>query len=97
MACRDPAVVHPSILTFAAMESLKRLGVRMVPVNHEDPPWTVIRFAVAPGRVPMSDRVTARTQDALDAAGAGARLVPYKACPGGGIHCSASPLVRAPV
>lgn len=96
MVHHDVAIVNPSTLPFVFMEELKRLGVRMIPVSHEDPSWTVNCLAVAPGRVLMSDRVSARTQDALDAAGVSVRLVPYdKVClGGGGIHCSTSPLSR---
>ena len=98
MVHHDIAIVNPSILPFVFMEELKRLGVRMVPVNHEDPSWTVNCLATAPGRVLMSDRVSARTQDALDAAGVRVRLVRYDAVclGGGGIHCSTSPLARDP-
>lgn len=92
------ALVNPAVLPFVFMEELKRLGVRMIPVNHEDPSWTVNCLAIAPGRVLMSDRVSGRTRDALDRAGVGVRIVPYdKVClGGGGIHCSTSPLVRDP-
>jgi N-dimethylarginine dimethylaminohydrolase len=96
MVHHDVAIVNPSTLPFVFMAELKRLGIRMIPVNHEDPSWTVNCLAVAPGRVLMSNTVSARTQDALDRAGVSVRLVPYdKVClGGGGIHCSTSPLVR---
>jgi arginine deiminase len=81
------------------MEELKRLGIRMIPLNHEDPSWAVNCLAVAPGRVLMSDQVGPRTQEALDKAGVSVRLVPYDriSLGGGGIHCSTSPLVRDPI
>lgn len=98
MVHRDVAIVNPAMLPFVFMEELKRLGIRMVPVNHEDPSWAVNCLAVAPGRVLMSDKVSPRTQEALDKAGVAVRLVPYdRVClGGGGIHCSTSPLVRDP-
>lgn len=99
MLHHDVALVNPATLPFVFMEELKRLGVRMIPVNHEDPSWAVNCLAVAPGRVLMSDAVSPRTQEALDRAGITVRLVGYdKVClGGGGIHCSTSPLVRDPV
>lgn len=47
----------------------------------------------------MRDRVSPRTQAALDKAGISIRLVDYDkvGLGGGGIHCSTSPLVRDPV
>lgn len=99
MLDHDVALVNPAVLPFVFMEELKRLGVRMIPVNHEDPSWAVNCLAVAPGRVLMSDKVGPRTQEALDRAGISVRLVPYDKVTlgGGGIHCSTSPLVRDPV
>ncbi len=96
MIHHDVAIVNPSILPFVFMEELKRLGIRLITLNHEDPSWAVNCLAVAPGRVLMSDQVSARTQDALDQAGIGIRLVAYDkvGLGGGGIHCSTSPLVR---
>jgi N-dimethylarginine dimethylaminohydrolase len=99
MIHHDVAIVNPSTLPFVFMEELKRLGVRLIPVNHEDPSWAINCLAVAPGRVLMSDRVSPRTQEALDKAGISVRLVPYDkvGLGGGGIHCSTSPLLRDPV
>jgi len=96
MIHHDVAIVNPSTLPFVFMEELKRLGIRLITLNHEDPSWAVNCLAVAPGRVLMSDQVSARTQDALDKAGIGIRLVAYDkvGLGGGGIHCSTSPLVR---
>ena len=99
MVHHDVAIVNPSTLPFVFMEELKRLGIRMVPVNHEDPSWAVNCLAVAPGRVLMSDRVSPRTQEMLDRYGVSVRIVPYDkvGLGGGGIHCSTCPLVRDPV
>jgi N-dimethylarginine dimethylaminohydrolase len=99
MIHHDVAIVNPSTLPFVFMEELRRLGITMIPVNHEDPSWTVNCLAVAPGRVLMSDRTSPRTQDALDRAGVSVRLVDYDkvGLGGGGIHCSTCPLVRDPV
>jgi N-dimethylarginine dimethylaminohydrolase len=96
MIHHDTAIVNPSTLPFVFMEELKREGVRMIPVNHEDPSWAINCLAVAPGRVLMSDRVSERTHDALDKAGVSVRLVAYDkvGLGGGGIHCSTCPLVR---
>jgi N-dimethylarginine dimethylaminohydrolase len=96
MIHHDVDIVNPSTLPFVFMEELKRLGIRLITLNHEDPSWAVNCLAVAPGRVLMSDQVSARTQDALDKAGIGIRLVAYDkvGLGGGGIHCSTSPLVR---
>lgn len=99
MIHQDLALVNPATLPFVFMEELRRLGVRMIPLNHEDPSWAVNCLAVAPGRVLMSDQVGPRTQEALDKAGVSVRLVPYDriALGGGGIHCSTAPLVRDPI
>lgn len=99
MLDRDVALVNPVNLPFTFMQELERLGVRMIQVNHEDPAWALNCLAVAPGRVLMSDKVGARTQEALDKAGISVRLVAYDKVylGGGGIHCSTSPLVRDPV
>ena len=61
-------LVNPVTLPFVFMEELKRLGIRMIPLNHQDPSWAINCLAVAPGRVLMSDKVGPRTQDALDKA-----------------------------
>ncbi|UFN48307.1 arginine deiminase family protein [Roseomonas sp. OT10] len=96
MLSHDVALVNPVILPFTFMEEMKRLGIRMIPLNHEDPSWAINCLAVAPGRVLMSDKVGPRTQEALDRAGISVRLVAYDRVylGGGGIHCSTSPLVR---
>ncbi|WP_137124382.1 dimethylarginine dimethylaminohydrolase family protein [Roseomonas sp. HF4] len=99
MLGHDVALVNPVILPFTFMEELKRLGIRMIPLTHEDPSWAINCLAVAPGRVLMSDQVGPRTQDALDKAGISVRLVAYDRVylGGGGIHCSTAPLVRDPL
>lgn len=99
MLDHDVALVNPVNLPFVFMDGLKKLGVTLIPLNHEDPSWALNCLAVAPGRVLMSDAVSPRTQDALDKAGISVRLVGYdKVClGGGGIHCSTSPLVRDPI
>lgn len=99
MLDHDVALVNPVTLPFVFMEEMKRLGIRMIPLNHEDPSWAINCLAVAPGRVLMSDQVGPRTQEALDKAGIAVRLVAYDKVylGGGGIHCSTSPLVRDPV
>lgn len=99
MIDHDVALVNPVILPFVFMEELKRLGIRMILLNHEDPSWAINCLAVAPGRVLMSDQVGPRTQEALDKAGISVRLVAYDKVylGGGGIHCSTSPLVRDPI
>ncbi len=99
MLDHDVALVNPVNLPFVFMEGLKKLGIKLIALNHEDPSWALNCLAVAPGRVLMSDAVSPRTQEALDRAGISVRLVGYdKVClGGGGIHCSTSPLVRDPV
>lgn len=99
MLDHDVALVNPVNLPFVFMDGLKKLGVRLIALNNEDPSWALNCLAVAPGRVLMSDAVSPRTQEALDKAGISVRLVGYdKVClGGGGIHCSTSPLVRDPV
>jgi len=99
MIHHDTAIVNPSTLPFVFMEELKKEGIRLIPVNHEDPSWAINCLAVAPGRVLMSDKVSPRTQDALDRAGISVRLVAYDkvGLGGGGIHCSTCPLVRDPL
>lgn len=98
MVHHDVALVNPAILPFVFMQELGRLGVRTVPLSHEDPAWAINCLAVAPGRVLMSDQLGPRTREALDRAGVAVRLVPYDkvALGGGGIHCSTCPLVRDP-
>lgn len=99
MLDHDVALVNPVNLPFVFMEGLKKVGLKLIALNHEDPSWALNCLAVAPGRVLMSDAVSLRTQDALDKAGISVRLVGYdKVClGGGGIHCSTSPLVRDPI
>lgn len=99
MLNHDVALVNPVILPFVFMEEVKKLGIRMITLNHEDPSWAVNCLAVAPGRVLMSDKVGLRTQDALDKAGISVRLIAYDkvSLGGGGIHCSTAPLIRDPV
>ena len=99
MLDHDVALVNPVNLPFVFMDGLKKIGIKLIPLNHEDPSWALNCLAVAPGRVLMSDAVSPRTQEALDKAGISVRLVGYdKVClGGGGIHCSTSPLVRDPI
>jgi len=96
MIHHDIAIVNPTTLPFVFMEELKRLGIRLITLNHEDPSWAVNCLAIAPGRVLMSDHLSPRTQDAIDQAGISIRLIAYDkvGLGGGGIHCSTSPLVR---
>ena len=98
MLDHDVALVNPVILPFVFMQELKRLGIRMIPLTHEDPSWAVNCLAVRPGRVLMSDQVGPRTREALDKAGISVRLVAYDKVylGGGGIHCSTCPLIRDP-
>lgn len=99
MIHHDVAIVNPVTLPFVFMEEVKRLGVKLITLNHEDPSWAINCLAVAPGRVIMSDQVSPRTQDQLDKAGVSVRLVAYDkvGLGGGGIHCSTCPLVRDPI
>ncbi len=92
----DLALVNPAMMPFVFMEELTRLGIRMIPVNHEDPSWLVNCLAVAPRRILLNEPPGPRTAEAFLRHEVSWRVVPYeKIClGGGGIHCSTAPLLR---
>ena len=95
----DTAIVNPTQLPFWFLEKLKELKVRTIEVHPDDGVSTINCLAVSPGRVIMSDAVSARTLETLDRHGVTVIRLPYEAMwlGGGGIHCSTGPLVRDPV
>ena len=95
----DTALINPPQLPFWFLQKLDEMKIRTIEVCHEDGSSAINCLAVAPGRVIMSDRVSARTREKLDQAKIAVVTVPYDKVylGGGGIHCSTGPLIRDPV
>ena len=92
----DTAIINPTQLPFWFLEKLAELKIRTIEVCHEDGVSTINCLAVRPGRIIMTDQVSARTREKLDKAGMSIVTIPYDKVylGGGGIHCSTGPLIR---
>jgi N-dimethylarginine dimethylaminohydrolase len=92
----DTAIINPTQLPFWFLQKLDELKIRTIEVCHEDGVSTINCLAVRPGRVIMTDQVSARTREKLDQAGISVVTIAYDKVylGGGGIHCSTGPLIR---
>ena len=95
----DTALINPPQLPFWFLQKLEEMKVRTIEVCHEDGTSAINCLAVSPGRVIMSDQVSARTREKLDRAQISVVTIPYDKVylGGGGIHCSTAPLIRDPL
>ena len=95
----DTALINPTQLPFWFLQKLEEMKIRTIEVCHEDGTSAINCLAVSPGRIIMTDRVSARTREKLDRAQISVVTIPYDKVylGGGGIHCSTGPLIRDPV
>jgi N-dimethylarginine dimethylaminohydrolase len=95
----DTAIINPTQLPFWFLEKLAAMKIRTIEICHEDGVSAINCLAIRPGRIVMTDQVSARTREKLDQAGITVITIPYDNVylGGGGIHCSTGPLVRDPV
>jgi N-dimethylarginine dimethylaminohydrolase len=93
----DRALVNPTLLPHALIETLHELKIRTIELHPDDHAFTINCLAVRPGRVLMSEASKA-TLDRLAKEGIEVVSIPFDAVyrGGGGIHCSTAPLVRDP-
>jgi arginine deiminase len=93
----DRALVNPTLVPYALIETLRELKIRTIELHPDDHAFTINCLAVRPGRVLMSEASEA-TLDRLAKEGIEVVSIPFDAVyrGGGGIHCSTAPLVRDP-
>jgi len=96
MVDRDLALVSPTNLPYAFLQTLKDLGIDTVEITPEDDGWIVNGLAVAPRELLIPEGASERTLEELDKKGVTWEVIPYDKVQlnGGGLHCSTTPLIR---
>ena len=96
MVDRDLALVSPTNLPYAFLQTLKDLGIDTVEITPEDDGWIVNGLAVAPRELLIPEGASERTLEELKKKGVTWEVIPYDKVQlnGGGLHCSTTPLIR---
>lgn len=95
MVDHDKAVVNVERLPYWFIDTLKSLGIEMIPIDYRDNPMAVNCLAINPGKVIM-DSDCPWTAERLSDRGIEVLTTPWTEISkhGGGLHCSTLPLIR---
>jgi N-dimethylarginine dimethylaminohydrolase len=96
MVDRDLALINPAGLTYTFIQDLKARGIQTIEIAPADYEWIVNSLAVAPRKLLIPEGGSNRILDEFAKHEIAWQALPYDAMHlnGGGIHCSATPLIR---